>query len=209
MQGASAVLAESAVPAVAIARDPRIEMLRDEVNAWREKQPGNQIPAGQRHPDTRPGVCAAVNPSGWIDRLHEAHRVLDIHLGKAPTNARVMNVQQFDVRAAVPAPEAGHTSAAQVARAIVEHGKLGHVSPHAAANPIRAGSTAATPILASISGWVSRSGRAMPTPFEQYLALLDCRRKRHVLALANKRRITGGAPYVPFSGRRNFGRWLA
>jgi hypothetical protein len=81
-----------------------------------------------------------------------------------------MNVQQFDVRAGVHAPDAGRTSAAQVARAIVEHGKLGHVSPCAAANPIRAGSTAATPILASISGVLGFALRRATPPTRRHSA---------------------------------------
>jgi hypothetical protein len=135
MQSASAVLAELAVPTIAMARDPCIEMLCEKVNPGREKQPGNHIPAGQRHPDTSPGVCARVNPSGWIDSLHQAQRVVEIYLGKASTSARVVNVQQFDARARVHTPDTADTPPAQVARAIVEYGKLGQGSPYAAAKP--------------------------------------------------------------------------
>ena len=47
VQGAGAVLAKLAIPSIAIARHPCVEMLRDKVNPGHEQKPCDQLPAGQ------------------------------------------------------------------------------------------------------------------------------------------------------------------
>jgi hypothetical protein len=93
MEGAGAVVAKLAVPAIAIARDPSVEMSRQEVNPRHQKQPGKQLPAAQRHSNPRPSVCSGVNAAGWIDRLHQAHGFFSIYLRKARRNTGVVKVQ--------------------------------------------------------------------------------------------------------------------
>ena len=41
MQSARAIFAELAIPAITIARDPSVQMLRDEMNPGNKKQPGD------------------------------------------------------------------------------------------------------------------------------------------------------------------------
>src|SRR5277367_3971404 len=132
MQRAGAILTHVAVPPIAIARDPRVKMLREKMNAWDKKQPRDQLPTGQRETDARPSVGAGVHAPAGIDRLHQAHRVVDIDSRKARGHAGIVQVQQFYARARVHASHASDARAAQLASAIVEHSKLGHVSPRSA-----------------------------------------------------------------------------
>src|ERR1700722_651790 len=78
MQGARAVLAKLAVPAIAIARHPGIEMLRGKMNPGDEKKPGHQLPTRQCEPYARPSVDSGVNAPSRIDGLHQAHRFVEI-----------------------------------------------------------------------------------------------------------------------------------
>jgi hypothetical protein len=129
MQGAGTIGAEFTIPAITIASDPGVKMLGGKVNSGHEQQPRDQLPAGQRQPNTRPGVCAGVNAPAWVDRLHQTHGFVEINLRKARGNSGVMQVQEFDAAGGVHEPDAGYAGAAQVAGSIVEHGELGHDSP--------------------------------------------------------------------------------
>ena len=129
MQGAGTIFAEVTIPAITIASEPGVKMLGGKMNSRHEQQPRDQLPAGQRQPNTRPSVCAGVNAPAWIDRLHQTHGFVEIYLRKARGNSGVMQVQEFDATGGVHKPDARHAAATQVAGSIVEHGELGHDSP--------------------------------------------------------------------------------
>lgn len=131
VQGAGAVLAKFAIPAIAIARNPAVETLRDEVNPRNQKHPRYELPSWQSQPNARPGVGSGIDAPSRIDGLHQAHRFSDVDLRKAGGHAGVMKVQQLYPAVRVHVPHANHAGTAQVAGAIVKDGKLGHCSPRA------------------------------------------------------------------------------
>lgn len=135
MQSAGAVGANFAIPAIAIARNPAVEMLRDEVNSGCEKQPGNQVPAGQSHTDACPGFNSGVNVSAEVHGLHKPHGFIEIDLRKPGAHAGVVKVHKLDAATRVKAADAGHAGAAQIAAPIVKYSKLCHRSPNAGARP--------------------------------------------------------------------------
>lgn len=129
MQSARAVFAKLAVPAIAITRDPGIEMLREKMDAGNEQQPRKKIPTVQRESDAGPGVRTGINASVEIDGLHPTHGFFEIDLRKARGHGGVVEVEEFDAAARVHTADAVDARAAQAAGAIIEDCKLGQCSP--------------------------------------------------------------------------------
>lgn len=129
MQGARAVFAQIAIPTIAIARDPRVHTLRDEMDTWNEQEPRQEFPTREREADARPAVHTAVDSPGGIDGLHQAHGFFTINLRKASRHAWIVQVEQFNAAKRIQMAHACHACAAQAARTIVEDGQLSHSSP--------------------------------------------------------------------------------
>lgn len=129
MYGAGAILASFAIPAITIACDPAVDVLRERVNPGHLKKPGYQLPSRQRQADARPGICAGIHAPAGVDGLHQAHRFIEIYLRKASGHAGVVKIEQLDTAPWVHAPHTRDTRAAQIAGPIVKHGKFGHSTP--------------------------------------------------------------------------------
>jgi len=129
MNGANAVFASFAVPAVTIARDPTIGALREKTNARDEQKPGDQLPTGEREPNPRPGVSTRINAAARIHALHETHGLFAMNLREAACNGRVVQIQSFDAMVRVQAAQARDAGAAKVAASIVEDRQFGHEAP--------------------------------------------------------------------------------
>lgn len=121
MQSASAVSAELAIPTIPIARDPAVNALRDDVNAGNEQHPRDELPAGERQTDPRPGVRARVDAASRVHGLHEAHRFFEIDLRKTRSNTDVMQVERLDEAARIHSANARDAPAAEIAAAIVQY----------------------------------------------------------------------------------------
>lgn len=122
MQGAGAVLAQIPIPTVAVARDPGVNKARDKMDAWDEKQPGNEIPSRQGEADVRPGISTGENAAARIHSQHQAHGFFPVNLGKARGSFRIVQVELCNARPAVYAVQARDTCATKTTVAIVENG---------------------------------------------------------------------------------------
>ena len=96
MEAASAVGTGGAVPTVTIARDPGVDSCGEPVNAGNEKNPSEEIPAGQEASDAGPCVNAGVDSAVRIDCLHQLLRFFSIDLGKAGRGLRVVEIEKLD-----------------------------------------------------------------------------------------------------------------
>src|SRR5216683_4003361 len=74
---AGSVLAYRAVPAVAIACDPRVKLSRHPANSRNQQNPCQEFPSRQQHSDPRPGIATTEDASIRIDSQHPAHGFLD------------------------------------------------------------------------------------------------------------------------------------
>ena len=119
VDSASAVLAQLAIPAIAVSRNPGVNSLRDKMNSRHQEQPRQQLPPRQRFANSGPRVHAGVNTSVAIYRLHQAHGLLEVYLRKPRGHVGIMQIQQFDPAARIDLPHSCNTGAAQPAVAVV------------------------------------------------------------------------------------------
>lgn len=68
----------------------------------------------------RPGVGAGKNAAVRVDGLHQAHGFFAIYLREASRGGGIVQIQEFDARAAVHALQAICAGAAKGAVAVVE-----------------------------------------------------------------------------------------
>src|SRR6266853_1323887 len=125
---AGSVLAYRAVPAVAIACDPRVKLSRHRANSRNQQNPCDQFPSWQQHSDPRPGIAATEQTPIRIDSQHRAHGFLSIHLRKSLLRRWILQVQKLDAPRAVKTLYALCASSAQIATSIKKHGDIGHCS---------------------------------------------------------------------------------
>jgi len=117
---AGTVFASFAIPAIAIARDPTIHALGEKMNSRHEQKPGEQLPTGQREPNSRPGIRAGVDAPTFINRLHEPHGLFGMDLREARWNGRVVQIESFDPVLRVDMAQTGDAGAAEIAASVVE-----------------------------------------------------------------------------------------
>ena len=123
---AGSVLAFCAVPAVAIARDPRVKLSRHLANSRDQQNPCQEFPSRQQHSDPRPGIAATEDAPLRIDSQHRAHGLFSIHLGKPLLRRSIVPVQKLDALRGVKKLDALRASPAQITTSIKKYGDIGH-----------------------------------------------------------------------------------
>lgn len=99
MHGAGRVVTNFAIPTIAVSRDPRVQMLRQEMNARDKQDPRDEIPARQSQPDACQRIYAGKDATDRVDGLHQAHGFRGIHLREAGWHAWIMEVEELDAAA--------------------------------------------------------------------------------------------------------------
>jgi hypothetical protein len=120
------VLAYCTIPAVAIARDPRVKLSRHPANSRNQQNPGQEFPSRQQHSDPRPGIAATEDASMRIDSQHPAHGFFSIHLRKPLLRRWIVQVQKLDALRGVKKLYALCASSAQITTSIKKYGDIGH-----------------------------------------------------------------------------------
>src|SRR5229473_6286196 len=125
---AGSVLAYCSIPAVAIARDPRVKLSRHPANSRNQQNPCQEFPSRQQHSDPRPGIAATEDASTRIDSQHPAHGFFSIHLRKPLLRRRMVQVQKLDALRGVKKLYALCASSAQITTSIKKYGEIRHGS---------------------------------------------------------------------------------
>src|SRR5260370_18445452 len=125
---AGSVLAYRAVPAVAIARDPRVKLSCHPANSRNQQNPCQEFPSRQQQSDPRPGIAASEDASIRIDSQHPAHGFFLIHLRKPLLRRWVVQVQKLDALRGVKTLYAFCACSAQITISIKKYGDIGHCS---------------------------------------------------------------------------------
>lgn len=129
MQRARSAGTGVAIPAVTVARDPRIDAGGKEVNAgYAQEEPGG-APARKEGSDLYPGVHAGKRPAARVYRSHGGQSLCPIHLREACVCFRRVEVEKLDSVITIEALSACHTGAAERTLAVVKYGEVGHKYP--------------------------------------------------------------------------------
>jgi len=126
VQRAGAVGTDRAVPAVTIAGQPRVSFGGEPVEAGNQQEPSEQIPAGKKQSDARPGVGATQDAAVQVNRLHPEHGHLAVDLREAQLCGGIVQVQELNPLVAVEGAHPRDAASAKAARTIVENGKVWH-----------------------------------------------------------------------------------
>src|SRR5262245_47885558 len=78
------VVADRAVPAIAIAGDPSVNLGGEPADSRHQHDPREEIPTREKQPDPSPGIGAFIGPAPSIHGYHPAHRFLTIDLRETP-----------------------------------------------------------------------------------------------------------------------------
>jgi len=125
VDGAGTVGAEFAVPAVAVAGDPRIDFGGEPADAGDKKNPAEVTPAGQEQADAGPRFGAAGDAAARVDGLHPAHSEFAIDLGEALQGGGVVEVEELDVVMSVETLDRNDGGTTEAAGAVVEDEEVG------------------------------------------------------------------------------------
>lgn len=164
MNGAGAVFASAAIPAVAITRDPTIHALREKMNSGYEQKPGEKLPSRQHRANARPGIHTRINAPAAIHGLHETHGLCGMDLREAHRNYRVVQIQSFDAVVRIDPAQTRDAAAAENAASVIENRQLGHEGP--ACGAVAAEAFSAGPQIHSNKreGWRPAEPRARGVP---------------------------------------------
>ena len=127
MQGARAVLAYRRVPAIAIARDPRVHPRSNPVNTRNKQDPRYEIPTRQQHANVCPSICTTPNVAVRVNGQHPAHSSFSIDLRESRCRGGIMQVERLDAVPCVKTAETRNARAAETARSVVENSEIVHV----------------------------------------------------------------------------------
>jgi len=129
VNAAGLVVADGAIPTVAIAGYPRVQVRGEPVNSRNQQDPGEKIPTGQEQANLSPGVSTFVSSALWIDGEHPFHCFCTIDLREALRNGGVVQVDELDSSTQIETTHTRSASAAKCAMTVKENRQPRHNSP--------------------------------------------------------------------------------